>query len=63
MIEFDRTLTHPWAADCQGDDWLSVARIGGLSALLDWGSVALGSIDPTLRAVTASPSVVTSGTG
>ncbi|KAI0831996.1 putative zinc-finger of transcription factor IIIC complex-domain-containing protein [Trametes gibbosa] len=46
LVEFDRSLAHPWPADCQ-----------------DWGSVCLGSLDPSLSALALSPSNLTSNAG
>ncbi|KAH9857250.1 putative zinc-finger of transcription factor IIIC complex-domain-containing protein [Lenzites betulinus] len=46
LVEFDRSLAHPWPADCQ-----------------DWGSVCLGSLDPSLNALALSPSSLTSNSG
>ncbi|KAI0766669.1 putative zinc-finger of transcription factor IIIC complex-domain-containing protein [Trametes elegans] len=46
LVEFDRSFTHQWPAECQ-----------------DWGSVCLGSLDPSLRDLALSPSHLTSAAG
>ncbi len=67
MVEFDRSLAHQWPNDSQGTFILPEVDGGTLTALIDaqpeWGAVSLGSLDPSLHAVTLSPSNLTADAG